>query len=74
VLLAVCFLLFVTEALLALSIEKGQLDMKNLFTILLMYFTYTQIWILLVVNAFRLEIKRMFFREETIWYKTKRFR
>jgi cellulose synthase/poly-beta-1,6-N-acetylglucosamine synthase-like glycosyltransferase len=74
VLLVVCFLLFVTETLLTLSIEENHLNIKNFFTILLMYFTYTQIWILLVIYAFWLEIKRVLLHEETTWYKTKRFK
>ncbi|MCC5909359.1 MAG: glycosyltransferase family 2 protein [Clostridiaceae bacterium] len=74
VLLGLGFLLFVTEALLAISIEKNQLNFKIFFTILLMYFSYSQIWLLLVVNASYLEIKRIILKQEITWYKTQRFK
>ncbi|MFK2826438.1 glycosyltransferase [Bacillus sp. B190/17] len=74
VLLIVGFLLFVTEVCLALSMEKNQLTMKNFLTVLLMYFTYSQMWIFLVVYSSCLEIKRVIFRQEVKWYKTQRFK
>ncbi|MEK5067035.1 glycosyltransferase family 2 protein [Sporosarcina sp. FSL K6-1508] len=73
VLLIVGFLLFVTEVCLALSLEKKQLTMKNFLTVLFMYFTYSQLWIFLVVYSSILEIKRLVFKQEVKWYKTKRF-
>ncbi|MFD2043619.1 glycosyltransferase [Ornithinibacillus salinisoli] len=72
-LLIIGFLLFVTEELLALSMEKNQLTMKNFFTVLFMYFSYSQMWVLLVVYASFLEMKRVLFKQEVKWYKTKRF-
>lgn len=73
VLLVVGFLLFVTEVCLALSMERHQLTFKNFFTVLFMYFTYSQLWIFLVVYSSILEIKRIVFKQEVVWYKTKRF-
>lgn len=73
VLLFVGFLLFVTEVCLALSMEKKQLTLKNFFTVLFMYFTYSQMWIFLVVYSAILEMKRIVFKQEVKWYKTKRF-
>ncbi|MFD1927814.1 glycosyltransferase [Sporosarcina siberiensis] len=73
VLLIVGFLLFVTEVCLALSMEQKQLTVKNFFVVLFMYFTYSQLWILLVVYSSILEIKRVLFKQEAKWYKTKRF-
>lgn len=74
VLLIVGFLLFVTEVLLALSIEKGQLTGKNILTVILMYIIYTQLWLFLIINALRLECKRIILRQEVTWYKTKRYK
>ncbi|WP_246125717.1 glycosyltransferase [Alkalicoccus halolimnae] len=74
VLLLTGFLLFVTEVLLALSMEKGQLTVKNFFVVLLMYFTYSQLWVILVVYATFLETKRVLFKQEVKWYKTQRFK
>ncbi len=73
VLLILGFLLFVIELLLSLSIEKNQISLKNFFTISLLYFTYSQIWLLLIVKSFYLEIKRVILRQEIVWDKTKRF-
>lgn len=73
-LLIIGFLLFVTEVSLALSMEKGQLNMKNFFTVLLMYLSYSQLWILLVVYATFIELKRAVFKQEVKWYKTERFK
>ncbi|WP_342580872.1 glycosyltransferase [Ureibacillus sp. FSL W7-1570] len=66
-------LLFLTEIMIALSIEKNQLTAGNIFYTLLMYFTYSQMWILLVINALFLELKRIIRKEESVWYKTERF-
>ncbi|WP_047980348.1 glycosyltransferase family 2 protein [Ornithinibacillus contaminans] len=67
------FLLFVTEELLALSFEKGQLTKRNFLVVVFMYFTYSQMWLFLVIHAVFLEAKRVLFRQEVKWYKTKRF-
>ncbi|MGP4042128.1 glycosyltransferase family 2 protein [Gracilibacillus sp. D59] len=74
ILLVLGFLLFVTEALLALSVEKGQLTKRNFLTVLFMYFSYSQMWLFLVVYASFLEIKRVLLKQEVQWYKTKRFK
>lgn len=74
VLPAVGFLLFVTEVLLAISLEKEQLSFKNSLIVVLMFFTYSQIWLLLVINGLFLELKRAILHEEITWYKTKRFK
>lgn len=73
VLLIVGFLLFVTEVCLALSMEKKQCTMKNFFIVLFMYFTYSQMWIFLVVYSSIVESKRVLLKQEVKWYKTKRF-
>ncbi|HZG18037.1 MAG TPA: glycosyltransferase family 2 protein [Candidatus Bathyarchaeia archaeon] len=67
------FFLYVTEVMIALSVEKTELNLKNFLIVLFMYFTYSQIWIVLVVYAFCLEAKRSLFRQEVTWYKTERF-
>lgn len=72
-LLIIGFLLFVTEVCLALSMEQRQLTFKNFLVVLLMYFTYSQMWIFLVVNATLIEIKRILLNQEVKWYKTQRF-
>lgn len=73
VLLILGFLLFVTEVTLSLSFEREQLTWKNFAVVLFMYFTYSQLWIILVVYASFLEAKRILFKQEVKWYKTQRF-
>lgn len=74
VLLIVGFLLFVTEVFLALSMEKGQATWRNLLLVVLMYIIYSQMWLILIINALRLECKRVILRQEVIWYKTQRYK
>ncbi|MEQ6378211.1 glycosyltransferase [Bacillaceae bacterium S4-13-56] len=73
VLWVLAYLLFITEIMITLSIEKTELTIKNLAIVSIMYFTYSQLWILLVINAIFLEIKRVLLRQEVKWYKTERF-
>ena len=73
VLLIVGFLLFVTEVLLALSMEENQLNIRNTFTIFLMYIMYSQMWLLLIIFSISLELKRIILKQEAKWYKTPRF-
>lgn len=68
------YLLYVTELMIALSIEKAEMNSQNFFIILLMYFTYSQLWLALVMYALFLEIKRKIFNQEIRWYKTERFK
>lgn len=67
------FLLFLGEVMITLSIEKNEMNRKNFFYVILMYFTYSQMWIALVVYSLYQEIKRAIFKEEVKWYKTERF-
>lgn len=72
-LLVTGFLLFLVEVWLALSLEKGQFNLVNALTVVLMYFVYSQMWVILVVNASFREAKRVLFNQESKWYKTERF-
>ena len=73
VLLVTGFLLFLVEVWLALSLEKGQFNLINALTVVLMYFVYSQMWVVLVMTAFYREAKRVLFNQEVKWYKTERF-
>lgn len=74
VLLVVGVFMFLTEIWLSLSLEKGQLTIKNALVSILMYFIYSQMWVLLVAYATLLELKRIVFKEEIKWYKTERIK
>jgi len=73
VLWVLAYLLYVTQVYITLSIEKTEMTLTNFFIVLFMYFTYSQLWILLVINALYIETKRILFGEEIKWYKTERF-
>lgn len=73
VLWIIAFLLFLTEVMITLSIERNQLTWRNILYVLAMYFTYSQMWIVLVLNSLFLEIKRVIKKEDHKWYKTERF-
>lgn len=66
-------MLFLVEVWLALSLAKGQFNLVNALTVVLMYFVYSQMWVILVVNASFREAKRVLFNQESKWYKTERF-
>jgi cellulose synthase/poly-beta-1,6-N-acetylglucosamine synthase-like glycosyltransferase len=63
------FILFLFEIMLSLSYDKEDKP-KNFFLILLMYFTYCQLWIYLIFKAYYIDnIKK----EKHTWDKTVRF-
>ena len=65
----VAYMLFVSEIVLMLSRESKEDDLLNVFYVILMYFTYCQLWLIVVVSAF---IKDFIKREKMTWYKTER--
>jgi cellulose synthase/poly-beta-1,6-N-acetylglucosamine synthase-like glycosyltransferase len=63
------FVLFIFEIMLAISFDREDKP-KNLFLILIMYFSYCQLWIIIMFKAFYLDkIKK----EGHVWDKTVRF-
>lgn len=63
------FILFILELFLALSYDRED-NFKQLFLIILMYFTYCQLWIYIVGKSFYLDFVR---KEKRTWVKTIRF-
>lgn len=67
------YILFVVETYLSLSLERGEGTLRNFLLTVLMYFSYSQLWIILVFKAVFLLIKRFFSKDQTFrWYKTER--
>jgi len=66
----VAVILFVMEVLLALSREKEEDTPLNLLLTLLMYFTYCQLWIIVVFKGF---YEDFVLKREMKWAKTERF-
>lgn len=63
------FVLFICEIMLAISYDYED-RVRNLWLIILMYFTYCQFWIYIVLRAMYLEYVK---KEKHIWDKTVRF-
>lgn len=74
ILWGLAFLLFLAEVMITLSIEKAEMNRTNFFYVILMYFTYSQMWIVLVIYSLFLETKRMMLGQDVKWYKTERFK
>jgi cellulose synthase/poly-beta-1,6-N-acetylglucosamine synthase-like glycosyltransferase len=66
---AMAFILFIAEIYLAIAFDKED-RVKNIGLIVLMYFTYCQFWIYLVLKAFYLDYIK---KEKRTWDKTVRF-
>ncbi|WP_038093543.1 glycosyltransferase family 2 protein [Tumebacillus flagellatus] len=67
------YVLFIVEILVTLEIERTELTWQNLFVVMLMYFTYSQLWLYLVVRGMLLQLKSTLKKEKIVWYKTDRF-
>ncbi len=67
------YILFVAETYLSLSLERGEGTRLNFFLTVMMYFTYSQLWLILVFKAAFLLLKRLFSKDRSFhWYKTER--
>src|SRR4029077_5926318 len=65
------YLLFVMEIVLMLSREPGEDSISNILFTMAMYFTYCQLWPLVVARAFYSECVK---EEQRKWVKTRRFK
>lgn len=74
VLWMLAYFLFISQVMFTLSLEKAQLTLSNLLVLMLMYFTYSQLWVALVAYSTAVEIKRIVLRQDVKWYKTERQR
>jgi hypothetical protein len=66
----VAVILFFMEILLALSREKGEDTPLNVLLIFIMYFTYCQLWLVVVLKGF---YDDFILKREMQWAKTERF-
>ena len=64
---------FILSLLVCISTEKGELTLKNFFTITIMYFTYCKLWGIVAGFGFYSFIKDTILKQEVKWYKTERF-
>ncbi|MEI6100540.1 MAG: glycosyltransferase family 2 protein, partial [Eubacteriales bacterium] len=67
------FSLFVLSTFVSLITEKGEMRASNIFIIILMYVTYSQMWIAVALWGFIYFLTDVVFKRGTKWYKTERF-
>ncbi len=67
------YILFVLEISINLTMEKGEYNSNNFLVVMLMYFTYCQLWMVVCVKGIYSYIKDAILKKEHTWYKTERF-
>lgn len=64
---------FVMNILLTLATEKNEFSFTAAALILLMLFTYSKLWVVVVANGIRLTVSDRLLGRETVWDKTVRY-
>lgn len=67
------YVLFILEVAITLTLEKGEGTIDNIFLVAIMYFTYSQMWLIVAIRGMILHIKDKILKKEVTWYKTERF-
>ncbi len=65
-------ILFVCSVMLTLSTEKNEFTLESALLVLLMLFTYSKLWVVVVLKAIYMTIKKKLTKEAFTWYKTER--
>lgn len=63
---------FVLNVLITLAVEKNEFNIQSALLILLMLFTYSKLWVIVVLNALIQSANDEIFKKEVKWYKTER--
>lgn len=69
----ISYMIFIFQMAITLSIEKGEVNFKNLLLVSLMYFSYCQLWLIASLRGFFLFVKETISGKGSKWYKTERF-
>ncbi len=64
---------FVLNVLITLAVEKNEFSLQSGLLVLLMLFTYSKMWVLVVINAIVKSISANMNKKEVIWDKTERY-
>ncbi len=64
--------LFMVEVGITLTTERGENTLENMLLTFIMYFTYTQLWTLIMIRVFLIKLGSVFTRKKIVWDKTKR--
>lgn len=65
-------MLFVCSVMVTMSTEKNEFSAQSAFLVLLMLFTYSKLWVGVVLSAIYQSIKRALTKQAFTWYKTER--
>lgn len=65
-------LVFVLNVLITLAVEKNEFNLESAFLILIMLFTYSKLWVFVVLNALVQTISDTVHKREFKWDKTER--
>lgn len=66
--------LFVVSTFITVTTERGEMNIRNLLLIVLMYFTYSLMWMVVAVYGFIMYAEDKITKRETKWYKTERYK
>lgn len=66
-------LLFILGTYISVTTEKGEMTVGNIGIIMLMYITYSQMWIAVAAYGLFMYIRESVLKKEVKWYKTERF-
>lgn len=67
------YILFILQVSITLSMEKGEGDLQNIVLVALMYFTYSQMWLIVALKGMFGYFSDAIHKREAKWYKTERF-
>ncbi|WP_270940948.1 glycosyltransferase [Romboutsia lituseburensis] len=67
------YILFILQVSITLSMEKGEGDLQNILLVALMYFTYSQMWLIVALKGMFGYFSDAIHKREAKWYKTERF-
>lgn len=64
---------FVANVMMTLVTEKNEFSLQSVLLVLLMLFTYSKLWVFVVLNSIRAYISDSLFHKEAKWDKTVRY-
>lgn len=66
-------LVFVLNVMITLAVEENEFSLQSAFLVLIMLFSYSKLWVAVVVNAIIKSISDAIFKREVKWDKTVRY-
>lgn len=66
-------LLFVLNVTITLSVERNEFNFSNIVLTFFMLFTYSKLWVLVVLNGIIQGAQDLIYQKEVVWDKTERF-